>query len=61
MTFEISEIEMWTIQKVGRMIGSLIESLHMRRSWLRYIFVILQGTGLILTCLAVSPPTYGQL
>ena len=37
-------------------VSLLVESLRMRRSWPRYIFVTLQGTGLILPCLALLLP-----
>ena len=30
MTFDVSELEIWTIRKVGRMMSLLVESSHMR-------------------------------
>ena len=60
MIFEISELEMLTIRKVGRMIGSVVKPLHVWRSWYRYIFATPQGNGLILPCLALLRPHKGR-
>ena len=38
------------------MMSLLVESLHMRRSWYRYIFATPQRNGLLLPYLALLPP-----
>ena len=52
MILEISELVVLTIRKAGWMMSLLVESLHMRKSWPRHIFVTLQGT----LCLALLRP-----
>ena len=49
MTFDVSELEIWTIRKVGRMMSLLVESSHMRVYDIvkRYIGVQEYGSGFI--------------
>ena len=54
--FAFRELVMLTVRRAGRMMSLPVESLRMRRSWHRYIFVTPQGNGLILPCLDLLPP-----